>query len=83
MIAVCVYLLACSNVQRCIEVLGVGEQAILVGLRGAAISVMRHGEVENQVTAPSGVLQVVEDLDVPALLPILGAGRDTMLRPNP
>ena len=28
MIAVCVYLLACSNVKRCIEVLGVGEQAI-------------------------------------------------------
>ena len=44
---------------------------------------MRHGEVENQVTAPSGVLQVVEDLNVTAFLPILGAGRDTMLRPNP
>jgi len=72
-----------SNVQRCIEVLGVGEQAILVGLSGAPVSVMRHGEVEHEITAPSGVLQVVEDLDVPALLPILGAGRDTMLRPNP
>ena len=24
--------LACSNVERCIEVLGVGEQAIVVGL---------------------------------------------------
>ena len=44
---------------------------------------MRHGEVENQVTAPSGVVQVVEDLNVTAFLPILGAGRDTMLRPNP
>ena len=44
---------------------------------------MRHGEVEDQVTAPSGVLQVVEDLHVPALLPTLGAGRDTMLRPHP
>ena len=44
---------------------------------------MRHGEVENQVTAPSGVLQVVEDLNVTAFLPILGAGGDTMLRPNP
>jgi len=47
---------------------------------------MRHGEVENQVTAPSGVLQVVEDLNVTAFLPIPGAGRDTMpvprLRPN-
>ena len=43
---------------------------------------MRHGEVEDQVTAPSGVLQVVEDLNVTAFLPILGAGRDTMLRPN-
>ena len=60
-----------------------GEQAILVGLRGTAISVMRHGEVEDQVTAPSGVLQVVEDLNVTAFLPILGAGGDTMLRPNP
>src|SRR6056300_1550570 len=44
---------------------------------------MRHGEVEHQITAPSGVLQVVEDLHVTAFLPILGAGRDTMLRPNP
>ena len=44
---------------------------------------LSHGEVENQVTAPSGVLQVVEDLNVTAFLPILGAGRDTMLRPNP
>ena len=43
---------------------------------------MRHGEVEHQVTAPSGVLQVVEDLHIPTLLPTLGAGRDTMLRPN-
>ena len=32
LIAVCVDFLACSNVQRCIEVLGVGEQAIVVGL---------------------------------------------------
>ena len=34
---------------------------------------------------PSCVLQVVEDLNVTAFLPILGAGRDTMpvLRPNP
>ena len=44
---------------------------------------MRHGEVEDQVTAPSSVLQVVEDLNVAAFLPILGAGGDTMLRPNP
>jgi len=44
---------------------------------------MRHGEVEDQVTAPSGVLQVVEDLNVTAFLPILGAGGDTMLRPDP
>ena len=28
---------------------------------------MRHGEVEDEVPAPSGVLQVVEDLHVPAL----------------
>jgi len=44
---------------------------------------MRHGEVEDQVTAPSGVLQVVEDLNVTAFLPILSAGGDAMLRPNP
>ena len=44
---------------------------------------MRHGEVEHQITAPSGVLQVVEDLNVTPFLPILGAGRDTMLRSNP
>ena len=41
---------------------------------------MRHGEVEHQITAPSGVLQVVEDLHVTAFLPILGAGRDWCLR---
>ena len=44
---------------------------------------MRHGEVENQVTGANGVLQVVEDLNVTAFLPILGAGRDSMLRSNP
>ena len=44
---------------------------------------MRHGEVENQVTGASGVLQLVEVLNVTAFLPILGAGRDSMLRPNP
>jgi len=39
----------------------------LDGLGGTAISVMRHGEVEDQVTAPIGVLQVlVEDLNVTA-----------------
>ena len=32
---------------------------------------MRHGEVEHEITAPSCVLQVVEDLNVATLLPIL------------
>ena len=43
---------------------------------------MRHGEVKNQVAGASGVLQVVEDLNVTAFLPILGAGRDSVLCPN-
>jgi len=43
----------------------------LDGLGGTAISVMRHGEVEDQVTAPIGVLQVlVEDLNVTAAGPL-------------
>ena len=37
---------------------------------------MRHGEVEHQITAPSGVLQVVEDLNV-ATLCRFSAGRST------
>ena len=50
---------------------------------GAALNChicLRHGEVKNQVAGASGVLQVVEDLNVTASLPILGAGRDWCLR---
>ena len=44
---------------------------------------MRHSEVEDEVTGASGVLQVVDDLNVAAFLPILFAGRDSVLRPHP
>ena len=68
-------LFARSNVQRSIGNLGVGEEAVVAGLRGAAMSGVRHGEVEDEVAGASGILQVVDELNVAAFLPFLFAGR--------
>ena len=68
-------LFARSNVQRAVGVLRVGEEAVVVGLRGGAEAIMRHGEVEDEVAGASGILQVVDELNVAAFLPFLFAGR--------
>ena len=54
-------LFARSNVQRAVGVLRVGEEAVVVGLRGGAEAIMRHGEVEDEVAGASGILQVVDE----------------------
>jgi len=75
-------LFARSNVQRAVGVLRVGEEAVVVGLRGGAEAIMRHGEVEDEVAGASGILQVV-DTYVDESTPRLGLCRGCLLDLRP
>ena len=75
-----------SEVQGRVEILGVGEQAIVVGLGSNPITIMRQAEVEDEVPGsrprlePGRVLKVADDLDVATFLPARFASRDAELR---
>ena len=52
---------------------------ILVGLGASAIAVVGNPEIEDEVPSPSRVLEVVDNLDVAALLSRRVTGRDAEL----
>ena len=52
---------------------------ILVGLGASAIAVVGNPEIEDEVPRPSRVLEVVDNLDVAALLSRRVTGRDAEL----
>ena len=67
-----------SEAQRRAEVTGVCEVPIVRGVGTTPVSIMRQSEIEDEVSRSGRVLDVVDDLDVAALLPF--AGRDAELR---
>ena len=65
-----------------IEVLGVGERAIVVGVGTTPITIVGDAEIVDEVPGPVRVLEAADsdELDVAALLPSRIAGRDAELR---
>ena len=51
-----------SEVQGRIEILGVGERAIVVGLGTTPIAIVGEAEIEDEVPGPGRVLKVADDL---------------------
>ncbi len=79
LVAIGVNLALRSNAQGRIKVSGVRQLPILVGLGASAIAVVGNPEIEEEVPRPSRVLEVVDNLDVAALLSRRVTGRNAEL----
>ena len=77
--AIVVYLTLRSDAQGRIEIVGMRKQPILVGLGTFPVAIMGDAEIEDEVPLPSRVLEVVDNLDVAALLSPRVTGRDSEL----